>query len=464
MIRRSRAATTVVALLLTTAFTREAGAQTPPAAATPAPPTTEELEQRIRILERKLELADEAAAEKAKATPTSLVGADGFGWKSADGAFQLKLRGLLQTDGRFYVGDDRKPVSDTLLVRRARPIVEAVFFKDFELRLMPDFGDGKSQLLDASLDWRVSPWLTLRAGKFKVPIGLEALAADAHLPFVERGAASAIAPVRDVGVQASGEPRGGRFSWTVGVFNGQADGVTGDGDSDDDKEIAGRLLFRPFRRPGAEAAAIDLTLGIAFSAGKASGTTAATGLPSYRTAGNQTFFSFRSDSTAAGTAIADGTRRRIAPQASLYVGPLGLTAEWTRSEQETARGTTRATLANDGWQVALAWVATGERMSERGVAPRRPFAQGKGHGALALAARAGVLTVDAGAFPLFADPTRSARRAMNLGASANWILNRNAKLVLDYECTAFDGGDKLGTTAVDRETEQVLLGRIQLTF
>ena len=53
---------------------------------------------------------------------------------------------------------------------------------------------------------------------------------------------------------------------------------------------------------------------------------------------------------------------------------------------------------------------------------------------------------------------------MNLGASANWILNRNAKLVLDYERTAFDGGDKLGTTAVDRETEQVLLGRIQLTF
>ena len=153
MIRRSRAATTAVALLLTTAFTREAGAQTPPAAATPAPPTTEELEQRIRILERKLELADEAAAEKAKTTPTSLVGADGFGWKSADGAFQLKLRGLLQTDGRFYVGDDRKPVGDTLLVRRARPIVEAGFFKDFELRLLPDFGDGKSQLLDASLDW-----------------------------------------------------------------------------------------------------------------------------------------------------------------------------------------------------------------------------------------------------------------------------------------------------------------------
>lgn len=464
MIRYFRAAATAVALLLPAAFARPVAAQAPPAAATPAPPTPEELEQRIRILERKLELADEAAAEKAKSTPSSLVGADGFGWKSADGAFQLKLRGLLQTDGRFYLADDRKPVSDTLLVRRARPIVEAIFFKDFELRLVPDFGDGKSQLIDASLDWRVSPSLTLRAGKFKVPIGLEALASDANLPFVERGAASAMAPVRDVGVQASGEPRGGRFSWTVGVFNGQADGVTGDGDSDDDKELAGRFLFRPFRQPSGDAAAIDLTVGVAFSAGRTSGTTTATGLPSYRSAGNQTFFSYRSDSTAAGTAIADGTRRRIAPQASLYAGPLGLIAEWTRSEQEVARGTARATLANEGWQVALAWVATGERMSERGVAPRRPFALGKGHGALALAARAGMLTVDSGAFPLFADPTRAAHRAVNLGASANWILNRNVKLVLDVERTAFDGGDKLGTTAVDRETEQVLLGRIQLTF
>ena len=462
--RPLRIVLSLAALLLGTAA---AGQQAGSAPASVDPPAPEEPAQRIETLERTLSPAGEApGGAKEEASPAVLAGANGFGWRSADGAFQLKLRGLLQVDGRFFLSDDRRPGTDTLFIRRARPIVEAVFAEEFELRLMPDFGNGKSELLDAHLDWRVTPALRLRAGKFKVPVGLEALLSDADLPFAERGVPSALAPVRDVGVQASAEPWQGRLVLALGAFNGQADGVTADSDGDDDKEIAARLVFRPFERPrGEPAAALSLGIGLAATAGSATGSTAAPGLPSYRTPGGQGFFSYRADGTADGTAVADGTRRRLAPQGWLHAGPFGGLVEWTRSEQEVVRGATRAVLVNEGWQVSLTWVLTGETFSERGVTPRRPFAaRGSGKGAVSLSLRAGQLSIDPDSFPHFADPARSARRATNLGAAANWLLNRNVKLVVDYQRTSFDGGDRLGTAVRDRETEQVVLTRFQLSF
>ncbi|MCL4837153.1 MAG: porin [Thermoanaerobaculia bacterium] len=462
--RPLRLVLSIAALLLGSAA---AGQQTGTAPASGDPPAPEELALRLETLERALSRAGATPGEATEeAAPTVLAGADGFGWRSADGAFQLRLRGLLQTDGRFVLSDDRRPGTDTLLVRRARPIVEAVFAGDFELRLMPDFGNGKSELLDAHLDWKVTPALRLRAGKFKVPVGLEALLSDAHLPFAERGLPSALAPVRDVGVQASAEPWQGRLVLALGAFNGQADGVTGDSDGDDDKEIAARLVFRPFERPRGEApAAVSLGLGLAATAGSTTGSTAAPGLPSYRTPGGQSYFSYRADGTAAGTAVADGTRRRLAPQGWLYAGPFGGMVEWTRSEQEVVRGTTRAALVHEGWQVSLTWVLTGERFSERGVTPRRPYAaRGSGKGAVSVSLRAGELAIDPDVFPHFADPARSARRATNLDAAANWLLNRNVKLVVDYQHTSFDGGDRLGDAVRDRETERVVLTRFQLSF
>jgi phosphate-selective porin OprO/OprP len=71
-----------------------------------APPTLEELDQKVKVLERKLEIADEEAQKKAKESPVVKAGRDGFAISSADKAFQLKLRGYIQGDGRFFLEDD----------------------------------------------------------------------------------------------------------------------------------------------------------------------------------------------------------------------------------------------------------------------------------------------------------------------------------------------------------------------
>lgn len=438
-----------------------AGAQSGSEPAAPVDPA--ELEQRVKVLERRLELAEEQAAEKARSAPTVTAGADGFAIRSADGAFQLRLRALIQEDGRFFFGDDERPLNDTFVLRRARPILEGTLWKIVDFKLMPDFGGGTSTIQDAYLDVKFSNAVRLRAGKAKVPVGLEALLEDASLPFVERGLPSNLAPVRDLGLQVTGEPWNGKLVYAVGIFNGVPDGASGDGDNADDKDFAARLVFRPFQRPATEAPPpLGLAFGVAASVGDQSGTVSAPNLPSYRSPSLQSVFTYRSDGTAAGTVVADGQRFRLAPQMWLYSGSWLMFAEWTESRQEVRRDVVAGELTHRAWQVATSWAITGENLTERGAAPLRPFARGgKGWGALLLSARYGELDVDSGAFPVFADPDRAVARITNAGVSLGWSLNRALKIVLDYQNTSFEGGERGGA---DRETEQALLTRFQVNF
>ncbi len=337
-----------------------------------ATPDPAELDQRVRVLERKLELAEEQAAEKAKTAPVGDRGSRRLRAQVGRRRLPAPPARLVQTDARFYVADDERPLNDTLVVRRARPILDGTLWKIVDFRLMSDFGGGSSTLVDAYLDLKLSRALRVRAGKAKVPVGLEALLEDASLLFVERGLPSLLAPVRDVGVQVTGEPWGGRLQYAAGVFNGAPDGATGDGDNADDKDVAARFFVRPFQRPAGEAAPpVSLGFGVAASFGEQSGTASAPNLPAFRTAGQQTFFSYRTDGTAAGTVIADGERTRIAPQGWLYSGPWLVLAEWTESRQEVRRDAERAELTHRAWQVVGSWAITGEDVTERGLAPRR---------------------------------------------------------------------------------------------
>ncbi len=407
--------------------------------------------------------AGPAVAEESPPAPAAAAavtaGGNGFGLRSADGEFELRLRGLLQTDGRFSFGDDERPAADTFLIRRARPILEGTVWKIVDFRLMPDYGGGNATLLDAFVDLRFARALKLRAGKAKVPVGLEALAEDATLPFVERGLPSLLVPSRDVGVQASGELAGGAFLYAAGLFNGAADGASADSDGGDGKELAARLVFRPWRA-GARAGALDVGLGLAASSGSARGTPATANVATYKTPGQQTFLAYRADGTASGTVVADGRRARLAPQAWLRTGAFLAYAEWTESRQEVRIGEASTELGHRAWQVTGSWALTGEALTERGLEPAHPAGAGGGRGAFLLSLRAGAFTADAGAFPRFADPERSARRAENAGASFAWIPWRALKLVVDGEWTRFAGGARGG----DRESERVATVRLQLAF
>lgn len=403
------------------------------------------------------------SAGKAKDAAIAGAGKDGFFLKSADGAFVLKFRGLLHSDGRYWGDDVAKPATDTFSLRRVRPILEGTVGKSFDFRITPDFGEGKTVLQDAYADWRFAPSFKLRTGKFKTPFGLERLQSASDIVFVERSLPTNLVPNRDLGIMVHGDVLEGVFSYAAGVFNGVVDGGSADVDTNDSKETAGRVFFLPFKR-GSHLSLQDLGIGVAATYGANRGVPASTSLPSCKTAGQQTFFSFLSDGTAAGTTVADGRRYRFSPQVHWYVGRVGVLAEHVTSWQSVKRGASREDLKNTAWQATATFVLTDDRPTFKGVVPRRPF-DPKAHawGAFEIVARAGGLKVDEKAFTTspFANPASSAREAREWGAGLNWYLNRNVKLALDYARTRFKGGAAAGA---DREDEKVLLHRIQIAF
>lgn len=419
------------------------------------------LDQKVRVLERKLEIADETAAAKAKEAPTFTAGPNGFSWNSADKAYSLKLRGYAQADARYFLDDDDKKVSDTFLLRRARVIIDGQVGKKVAFRIAPDFGGGSSQLQDGYLDYKSSDTLNLRFGRTKVPFGLERLQSSTETLFNETGPTTALTPNYDEGVLAYGSFGQGALEYQVGVFNGGPDGASIDSDTNDDKDLAARLWLSPFKNSEVNALS-GLSFGVAGTIGKQSGTTNAPGLPSFRSAGQQGFFSYKTSTNAADIAVADGDRTRISPQFYYAVGSFGLLGEYVIVEQDVGNGKGSTALENEAWQLAASYVLTGETPSLKGVKPLQPFDFSAGQwGAWELKARVGELTVDDAAFTgKYADAKKSAKAAEAIGVGVNWYLNQNAKLALDYEQTTFDGGAATG----DRPEEKVIIARAQVAF
>lgn len=422
----------------------------------------DDLDQKIRVLQRQRELDKEAAVEKEKSTPTVSSGKDGFWIRSADNAYQIRIGGIIQLDSHWYP-DKTAPIggtSDTFVLRKVRPVLEGVFLENIGFRLMPDFGNGTTVLQDAYVELRLDKAANIRAGKFKPPMGLERLELDAETEFVERGLPTNLAPNRDIGIQLAGSVLADTLSYQVGVFNGVTDNSTADADTNDQKDFVGRIFAEPFRNGSSWLS--GLGFGIAYSYGAQQGTTAASNLATYKTVGQQNFFVFNTG------AFADGERDKIAPQFFYYVGPYGLLGEYIDSRQEVTRATNqKRDFDSKAWQLNGFWVVTGEDASYRNPSPRRPYAvNSPGLGAVELVARYGVQTIDASAFAgsattRLADPNASAREARDAGIGVNWYFNRNFKIQVNYDQTEFDGGGPGGS---DLRTEKALFTRIQANF
>ena len=145
------------------------------------------LDQKIRVMERNRELEAEAAEARKKETPKLIAGQEGFSFSSGDSNFVLGVGAHVQADARFYLGD-HIPVNDTFLLRRVRPIFEGTVFKDYDYRLMLDFGANTataSTVQDAYVNFRHWPQLQLQIGKFKPPVGLERLQSDVNVRFID---------------------------------------------------------------------------------------------------------------------------------------------------------------------------------------------------------------------------------------------------------------------------------------
>jgi phosphate-selective porin OprO and OprP len=378
-------------------------------------------------------------------------GSDGFVLQSPEGDQKLRIGLLLQADGQFSLSDSNRQVVNTFSIGRLRPYVRGRLSRNFEIYFAPDFAAGNVVVQDAYIDTIFSPAFRLRAGKSKTPFGLELLQSDSNLLFFNRALPTALVPNRDVGIQALGDISGGLVSYMVGVINGVADGGRADLDTNDGKDVSGRLIVRPFNKTRTPFRGFGVAL--SGSRGRQSGAAA---LPSFKTPSlQQPFFSYNA-------ATADGVRTRSSPQFFYYYKAFAAFGEYVRTETPIRKASRITGVAHEAWQVAASYVLTGEPATDApdGVRPRANFDSRNGHlGAFQVAARYHTLKINDRAFEFDLATAGSSRRAEAWTAGLNWILTGNLKYTLNFERTVFDGNAHGA-----RKAENAFVFRTQLYF
>lgn len=434
-----------------------------------------QLDQKLRVLERKQELKDEAAAAAPKA-PVVTAAPAGFGLTAADKANELRLRALVQFDARFFL-DDGAPNRDQFLLRRIRLPFTGTVGGIYEFNVTPELGGGNNTsstvaLWDAFVAAKFSPAVGVRAGKFPSAVGLEP---GANRHFIESPFVNSLLPNRDLGVELFGTLGGGFVEYRLGVVTGQPNNTTAFGgaspdQADGDRTIAGRITVSPFLH-SSDKALSKLSLGVGFSRGNEVGVAGANlsnGLSNIVSQAQQTIFNF-------GPALyAAGEHLRISPSVEWYPGtPFSAAAEYAFERQDiavNAAGLTQG-FENSAWRVTTGYVLTGEEATKAGVTPKAAFAPGgAGWGAFEVVARISGLDVDSALTRPLSAGGAGLSRANNItgafayGIGVNWYLTRNARFLVNLENTEYDGAKTPTAQIGARDDELALLTRAQLNF
>jgi phosphate-selective porin OprO/OprP len=280
------------------------------------------------------------------------------------------------------------------------------------------------------------------------------LQSDDDTNFVERGFPTLLVPSRDIGYQISGDVVKSRVAYAVGVFNGVPDNGLTDAAVSSHRDYAGRIFLTPFQ-PDANHPLSGLGFGLGASTGSVDGEA----LPSFKTFGQNTFFTFASGVTEA------GHRTRLAPQGYYYLGSFGLFSEYGLTEEGLQKGTVRREIAFRAWQVQTMFILTGEKKGFTSPTPKKNFdPKNHGWGAVELAVRVGDFSAEQGIYNYgFAASATTPRHAHEWVGGVNWYLNRLFRTSLDYGNTNFGGG-AAAAAGGNRPSERTLILRFQINF
>jgi len=304
-------------------------------------------------------------------------------------------------------------------VRRVRTDFVGDLSSQVGYRIQSDYAGGSASLLDAYVNISLTNNQWLRLGKTKSPIGFELLQVPTNVLLPEFGFSTYLVPNRDTGIQWISKTKD--LELNLGLFAGAADSGSVDTDSDKSRSVAGRAFFWPIR--GAEK---SLGLGIGGNVESRFGTSTNSALGSYSYRGYGSLFSYST-----GT-YADGAGYRVVPQLYFIQGPMAVFGEYALSSQEVANGSSKDKLDNKAWQLTFQYVATGETATYSTLVPAKPFGVDGGLGALQLGLRMGELDFDDASFTTYAS-TSQATKVQQLGASANWIWNRQLEWTLGVD-------------------------------
>lgn len=337
------------------------------------------------------------------------------------GNFTFKPRGTLQIDYAGYNGRaGGYDYSNGTDIRRARFGFEGTAFRKWKWRLDAEYVKGSVNLLDAYLQYPLTPKLSVTVGQHKAPYGLEANTSDAFNSFLERGMASnafgAIGAERRVG--ASVNYASDHLHAAFGVFgSGETTGRNAT-TPDEGWGFNGRVVWEPV---------ID------------SGKLVHLGVSAYRAtnfAANSLTVADRPNSRVddgrlvSATVASAGKATYLGAEAAFVRGPFSLQSEYGHVSID--RFGALPTADFDGFYVFGSWFLTGESRSFKGgtVDRLKPFsdfdpAAGK-WGAVELLLRYDQLDLTDG------DLSALTRKGKTWTGGVNWYLNPNTKFVFNY--------------------------------
>jgi phosphate-selective porin len=310
---------------------------------------------------------------------------DEGGWHFGPGAklsrpasgLEFALAGYVQEDFRsFHDYADAKgqlpALGTTRELRRLRLGFDAQW-RNLSFEFDYDPHDSTEHLKNLAAEVKVAKGLHLKGGNFKVPVSYEWLTTAAKTDFIERSLlAQALAPGRDWGGEASGEPIN-NFHYQIGVFAGD-DRV---GQARAGTTAAARFEVTPLK---------GLDVGVSGSQGKVKGdaldgsVSAVTHGISFHAPSGFRFYERH---------FVNGTRRRLGADARYRHKAIGLKVEALQMTEERLG---QGSLADDlpaellrGFSASATWLVTGERKA-RTIRPDRPVGR-HGIGAVEIGGR-----------------------------------------------------------------------------
>jgi phosphate-selective porin OprO and OprP len=405
---------------------------------------------------------EERVKEKGKSEGSPVYAAfkDGLTFEDGSGNWKLQINGRAQVDYRTY--DPTEWRDDNFAIRRARFGGTFSFLKDFAVRVEGEYANATgasatTALTYAYLDYNRWKGAKIRAGQFKPFFGLERAYSTNFTDFTELSLAtnngSIFTSTYDRGVMVHGDP----LPW----LNYNAYVVNGTGQNNDDKNDEKDIGARINANFASLADIKNAVIHVGASASKGDiGKTSLT--QSTEGSGTQFFNVTGLDERA--------DRDRWGMETALAYGPIKLQAEYIDANFEGVKGGSTFDKDIHAWYADVNWLVTGEAWSDAyksgvfgRVKPKRNFDEKGGWGALEVGLR--YSKYDGSEFrDLLASATTNASEADAWTVGAKWILNPNARIVLNYVQTQFDQPTELTINGETGDREKALVLRAQYDF
>ena len=395
---------------------------------------------------------------------------NGIGIQSPDGANSIQLTGRVHMDYRGYsptfadgASAATDPFTDVLEVRRARLGVTGQFQKDWKYQIVGNYGMGSNGMSSGStevdvafVDYAANPELSVRMGKFKMPFSLEQLTSSNNIDFMERSVTNQnegeFVPAKETGLMLFGSPRSG-VSYGLAVSTGRGNKSA----TIDSFDTIGRISAN-LSKAFANDDSIVTHVGVGYSTGKVKTLAPEMGRTETRwyssTSGALPFIASSTNTEPDRTRL--GYEVAVAYEALKFQGEIfDFKYKGSRTDE----------IGTSYFQ--LVYNLTGEKHNYSNssgtfgwIKPNQPFSLAKGGlGAWQIGIRYSDL--DASGVTV---ATGKTNKLSGLTYGLTWFVNDNARVMLNYTTTDFNGV-AVGSTANQRVTkDSAVMLRAQLSF